>query len=60
MQKKRCEEKNAFEVVLVGPLDGAIKGAPKGTPEGEPKVSLSDLHKVVQESASEVALKILL
>ena len=65
MQKqKKCEEKNAFEVVLDGPLDGAIKGAPEGTPEGTPegapKVSLSDLHKDVQESAFEVAPRILL
>ena len=52
MQKqKKCEEKNAFEVVLDGPLDGAIKGAPEGTPEGAPKVSLSNLHKDVQGSA---------
>ena len=61
MQKqKKCEEKNAFEVVLDGPLDGAIKGAPEGTPEGAPKVSLSDLHKDVQESVFEVTPKILL
>ena len=61
MQKqKKCEEKNAFEVVLDGPLDGAIKGAPEGTPEGAPKVSLSGFHKDVQESAFEVAPKILL
>ena len=59
MQKK-CEEKNAFEVVDDGPLDGAIKGAPEGTPEGAPKISFSDLHKDVQESAFEVATKILL
>ena len=55
-KKKKCEENNAFEVVL----DGAIKSAPEGTPEGAPKVSLSDLHKDVQESAFEVAPKILL
>ena len=56
MQKqKKCEEKNAFEVVLDGPLDVAIKVAP----EGAPKVSLSDLHKDLQESAFEVAPKIL-
>ena len=55
MQKK-CEEKNAFEVGHDGALDSAIKG----TPEGAPKVSLSDLHKDVQESAFEVAPKILL
>ena len=56
MQKqKKCEEKNAFEVALDGPLDVAIKVAPEGTPEGAPKVSLSDL----QESAFEVAPKIL-
>ena len=61
MQKqKKCEEKNAFEVVLDGPLDGAIKGAPEGTPEGAPKVSLGDLYKDVQESAFEVAPKVLL
>ena len=63
-QQKKSEEKNAFEVVLDGPLDGAIKGAPEGTPEGTPegapKVSLSDLHKDVQESVFEVAPKILL
>ena len=58
-RKKKCEEKNAFEVVLNGPLDAAIKGAPEGTPEGAPKVSLSDLHKDVQESTFEVAPKIL-
>ena len=54
-RKKKCEEKNAFEVVLNGPLDGAIKG----TPEGAPKVSLNDLRKDVQESAFAVAPKIL-
>ena len=59
MQKK-CGEKNAFEVVDDGPLDGAIKGAFEGTPEAVPKVSLSDLHKDVQEGALEVAPKILL
>ena len=59
MQKK-CEEKNIFDIVVDGLLDGAIKGAPEGTPEGAPKVSLSDLHKDVQESAFEVAPKILL
>ena len=57
-RKKNCEEKNAFEVVLDGPLDGAIKGAPEGTPEGAPKVSLSNLHNDVQESAFEVVPKI--
>ena len=46
--------------MLDGLLDGAIKGAPEGTPEGEPKVSLSNLHKDVQESAVEVAPQILL
>ena len=61
MQKqKKCEEKNAFEVVLDGPLDGAIKGASEGAPEGAPKVALSNLHKDVQESAFEVPPKILL
>ena len=60
MQKKKSEEKNAFEIVLDGPLDGAIKGAPEGTSEGAPKVLLSDLHKDVQERAFEVAPKILL
>ena len=60
MQKKKCEEKNAFEVVLDGPLNVAVKGAPESTPEGTPNVSLSDLHKDVQESAFEVAPKILL
>ena len=59
-QQKKSEEKNAFEVVLDGPLDGAINDASEGTPEGAPKVSLSDLHKDVQESALEVAPKILL
>ena len=59
MQKKR-EEKNIFDIVVDGLLDGAIKGAPEGTPEGAPKVSLSNLHKDVQESAFEVAPKILL
>ena len=59
-KKKKCEEKNAFEVVLDGPPDGAIKVAPEGTPEGVPKVSLNDLYKNVQESAFEVAPKILL
>ena len=59
-QQKKCEEKNAFEVVLDGPLDGAIKGAREGTLEGPPKISLSDLHKDVQKSAFEVAPKILL
>ena len=59
-KKKKCEEKNAFEVVLDGPLNGAIKSAHEGTPEGAPKVSLSSLHKDVQESAFEVAPKILL
>ena len=59
-QQKKCEEKNAFEVVLDGPLDSAIRGAPEGKPEPAPKVSLSDLHKDVQESALEVAPKILL
>ena len=44
-------------VVLDGPLDGAIKDTHEGTPEGVPKVSL---HKDVQESAFEVAPKILL
>ena len=52
--------KNAFEVVLDDPLDDAIKGAPESTPEGVPKVSLSNLHKDVQESAFEFAPKILL
>ena len=37
-----------------------IKGAPEGTPEDAPKVSLSDLHKDVQEVAFDVAPKILL
>ena len=59
MQKK-CEEKNAFEVEHDGALDSAIKGTPKGTPEGAPKVSLSDLHKDIQESAIEFAPNILL
>ena len=59
-KKKKCEEKNAFEVVLDGPLNGAIKSAHEGTPEGAPKVSLSNLHKDVQESAFELAPKILL
>ena len=54
------KKKNAFEVVLDGPLDGAIKSVPESTPEGAPKVSLSDLHKDVQERAFEVAPKILL
>ena len=54
------KRKNAFEVALDGPLNGAIKGAPESTPEGAPKISLSDLHKDVQESAFEVAPKILL
>ena len=58
--KEKCVEKNAFEVVLDGPLNGAIKGAPEGTHVGAPKVSLSDLHKDVQESVFEVAPKILL
>ena len=58
--KEKCVEKNAFEVVLDGPLNGAIKGTPEGTHEGAPKVSLSDLHKDVQESVFEVAPKILL
>ena len=58
--KKKGEEKTAFEIVLDGPLDGAIKGATEGTAEGAPKVSLSDLHKDDQESAFEVAPKILL
>ena len=53
-RKKTCEEKNAFEVVFDGPLDGAIKGASEDAP------SLSDLHKDVQESAFEVAPNILL
>ena len=52
MHTKKYEEKNAFEVVLNGRLDGAIKGALQ--------VSLSDHHKDVQESAFEVAPKILL
>ena len=48
MQKqKKCEEKNAFEVVLDGPLDGTIKGTPEGTPEDAPKVSLRELQKDV-------------
>ena len=59
-KKKKCEEKNAFQVVLDGPLDDAIKGELEGTPDGAPKVFLSDLHKDVQESAFEVAPKILL
>ena len=59
-KKKKYEEKNAFEVVLDGPLYGTIKGAPEGTPEGVPKVSLNDLYKDVQEGAFEVAPKILL
>ena len=58
--EKKCQEKNAFQVVLDGPLDGAIKGTPEGIPGGAPKISLSDLHKDVQESAFEVAPKILL
>ena len=37
-----------------------MKGAPEGTPEGALKVSLSDLHKDVQESAFEVGPTILL
>ena len=49
---------DAIVVVLDGPLDGAIRGAPEGTPDGAPKVSFSDLHKDVQESAFEVAPKI--
>ena len=59
-KKKKSEKKKAFQVVLDGPLDGAIKGTPEGTPGGAPKISLSDLHKDVQESAFEVAPKILL
>ena len=54
------KKKNAFEVGHDGALDSAIKSAPEGTPEGAPKVSLSDLHKDVQESAIEFAPKILL
>ena len=54
------KRKNAFEVALDGPLNGAIKGAPESTPEGAPKISLSDLHKDVQENTFEVAPKILL
>ena len=41
---------DAIVAVLDGPLDGAIRGAPK--------VSFSDLHKDVQESAFEVPPKI--
>ena len=59
-KKKNCEEKNTFEAVLDGPLDDVIKGAPEGTPDGAPKVSLSDIHKDVQESVFEVEPKILL
>ena len=58
--EKKCQEKNAFQVVLDGPLDGGIKGAPEGTPEGAPKVSIIDLHKDVPESEFQVAPKILL
>ena len=54
MQEKTCEEKNAFEVAFDDRLDGATKGASEDAP------SLGDLHKDVQESAFEVAPKILL
>ena len=37
-----------------------IKGAPEVTPVSAPKVSLSHLHKDVQEGVFEVAPKILL
>ena len=59
-KKKNCEEKNTFEVVLDGPLDGVTKSAREGTPEGAPKVSLSDIHKDVQEVTFEVESKILI
>ena len=59
-KKKKREEKNAFEVVIDGPLDGAIKGTHEGTPEGAPNVSLSDFHKNDEEGAFEFAPTILL
>ena len=59
-KKKKCEQKNAFSVTVDGSLDGAIKGTSEGTPEDVPKVSLSELHKDVQEGAFEVAPKILI
>ena len=37
-----------------------IKSTPEGTPVSAPKVSLSDLHKDVQEGVFEVGPKILL
>ena len=43
-RKKKCEEKDAFEVSVDGPLEGAIKGALEGTPKGALKDALSDLH----------------
>ena len=57
--KNKCEKKNAYAVVVSGPLGGAIKCSPEGTPEDAPKVSLSDLHKDIHKGSFEVAPKIL-
>ena len=54
--RKQCKEKNALKLQLIV----VIKGAPEATPVSAPKVSLSDLHKDVQEGVFEVAPKILL
>ena len=59
-KKKKREEKNAFEVVVDSPLDGAIKGAHEGIPEGAPNVSLSNFHKNDEEDVFEFAPTILL
>ena len=53
------KKKNAYAVVVSGPLGGAIKCSPEGTPEDAPKVSLSDLHKDIHKGSFEVAPKIL-
>ena len=45
IKKENCEEKDAFDVAVDGPLDDTIKGAPESTLEGEPKDALSDLYK---------------
>ena len=53
----KCEEKDVFYAEVVDPLYRAIKGASEGILEGAPQDALSDLHKDVQDSAFEIALK---
>ena len=58
-KNKKCENINAFEVVVDGPLDGVIKGTLQVRPGGAPKFSRSNLYKDVQKGAFEVTPKVL-